>query len=277
MINDLDETLRRLLEQELPIPNGEVDIEFDLPNREWTAKLSKPTLNVYLYDMRENTTLRDTDWIVERNEAGRATRRKPPKRVDLSYLITAWAAEVEDEHRLLTRVLRALFQFKALPAERLQGDLAGQTLPIYTRVADPDSMPDAFELWTVLDNELKPAVNLVVTLPIDPAITITGPIVRTRIIRTFSVSQPETTLETMTRIGGRVLRQGTQDGLAGAAVSIKDTGFSAVTDEDGRYAFSGVPEGEHRLIVQVDGTKKERDIVIPGTDYDVEIGDRINH
>jgi len=272
MINDLDETLRRLLVEDLPIKNGEVDIKFDLPRREWTARLSKPTLNLYLYDMRENKDLRDTDWIIERDEGGRAVKRQPARRMDLSYTITAWTANVEDEHRLLTRVLRALFQYKTLPEDRLQGDLEGEELPLYTRVSDPGTMPDAFELWTVLDNELKPAVNLVVTLPIDPHITLTGPVVRTKIIRTHRIEAPELPPDTMTQIAGRVLRQGTTEGLSGAAVIIEDTGFAAVTDEAGRFAFSGVPAGEHRLVVQIDGVKKERAIVIPGTDYDVECG-----
>jgi len=271
MISDLDETLRQLLIDDIPIKNGEVDIKFDLPNRAWTAKLSRPTLNLYLYDMRENVDLRDTDWIIERNASGVATKRMPPRRMNLSYIITAWAADVQDEHRLLTRVLRALFQYKLVPEESFQGQLEGETLPLYIRVSDPDTMPDAFELWTVLDNELRPAVNLVITLPIDPAITLTGPLVRTKIIRTHALHRPEETMESFLQIAGLVLQKGTQDGVPGAAVRIQDTGLAAVTDDDGRFTFSGISAGEYRLIVQIDGTEKERDIVIPGTDYDIEV------
>lgn len=270
MISDLDETLRQLLIEDIPIKNGEVDIKFDLPNREWTAKLSRPTLNLYLYDMRENTDLRDTDWIIEHDETGRAVKRRPAIRMDLSYLITAWAAEVEDEHRLLTRVLLALFKYKALPEDRLKGSLEGEKLPLYARISDPVTMPDAFELWTVLDNELKPAVNLEITLPIDPSVTLTGPIVRTKIIRTYRADQRELPFDTLIQIAGRVLHKGSTEGVSGATVSIKETGFSAVTDETGRFAFSGVPSGEHQLVVQIDGRAKERTIIIPGTDYDVE-------
>lgn len=270
MISDLDETLRQLLIEDIPIKNGEVDIRFDLPRREWTAKLSRPTLNLYLYDMRENTDLKDTDWIIERDETGRAVKRRPAIRMDLSYLITAWAAEVEDEHRLLTRVLIALFKYQALPQDRLKGNLEGEKLPLYVHVSNPATMPDAFELWTVLDNELKPAINLEITLPIDPNITLTGPVVRTKIIRTQRAYQREVSFDTMMQIAGRVLHKGSTEGVAGATVSIKETGFSVVTDDTGRFAFSGVPSGEHRLVVQIDGRAKERTITIPGTDYDVE-------
>jgi len=42
MITDLDETLKQLLIKEMPIENNEVDIKFDLPKRNWAAKLSQP-------------------------------------------------------------------------------------------------------------------------------------------------------------------------------------------------------------------------------------------
>lgn len=35
MIKELDEVLRQFLIKELPIKNGEVEISFDQPKREW--------------------------------------------------------------------------------------------------------------------------------------------------------------------------------------------------------------------------------------------------
>jgi hypothetical protein len=40
MIADLDETLRQLVTAELPIKNGEIEVEFDQPKREWSARLT---------------------------------------------------------------------------------------------------------------------------------------------------------------------------------------------------------------------------------------------
>ncbi|MEM5776360.1 MAG: Pvc16 family protein, partial [Anaerolineaceae bacterium] len=99
MIADLDESIRQLLKLDMPIKNGEIDIVFDQPRREWSARLSKPTLNFFLYDVRENTTLRHHD--MERLGNGRAgdmaSLKRTPFRVDCSYIITAWAADPEDE------------------------------------------------------------------------------------------------------------------------------------------------------------------------------------
>ncbi len=51
---DLDEGLRALLKQELEHHGFEgVDISFDAPSREWSGKLTGPTVSLYLYDLRE--------------------------------------------------------------------------------------------------------------------------------------------------------------------------------------------------------------------------------
>ena len=58
MFDELDEALRRLLIREIPIKNNEVDISFDQPKSEWSARLNRPTVNLFLHDVRENTKLR---------------------------------------------------------------------------------------------------------------------------------------------------------------------------------------------------------------------------
>src|SRR5262245_3184174 len=125
MIDDLDEALRQLLIRELPVKNGEIDITFDQPKREWSARLSRPTLNLFLYDLAENKKLRQTQplWDIEHDNNGVARQRRKPVRMDLRYMITTWAAEPEDEHRLLTRILMALFRHPHLPAEVLPESL----------------------------------------------------------------------------------------------------------------------------------------------------------
>ena len=61
MFSDVDETLRSHLISDMPIHGGEVDIEFDRPTREWSSRLSKPTLNLFLFDVRERPEFRDSN------------------------------------------------------------------------------------------------------------------------------------------------------------------------------------------------------------------------
>ena len=66
MIYDMNEALRQLLVEELPIKNGEVDIAFEQPGRQWSSQINRPTINFFLYDVRENLKLRGShQWRVE--------------------------------------------------------------------------------------------------------------------------------------------------------------------------------------------------------------------
>src|SRR3712207_1200883 len=120
MIEDLDETIRQLLIQEGGLDPAEVEVSFDVPDCEWSASIVRPTLNFYLYDVRENLQLRTTGWDTVQNSNGTFTKRKHPRRIDCSYLLTAWTSEIEDEHRLLSSSLLTLFRFPSLPERVLQ-------------------------------------------------------------------------------------------------------------------------------------------------------------
>jgi hypothetical protein len=176
MLNDLDETIKYLLIDHIPLDPGEVDVSFDVPDREWSASISKPTLNYYLYDIRENLDLRESSWITEGGSGKPTTRQRPPFRVDLSYQITAWTQAIEDEHTLLWHTLAVLMRFPILPEESLHGALREQPLPISTKVAQPDGvLKSPGDFWTALDNQLKPSLSYVVTLAMDHQKLVAGP------------------------------------------------------------------------------------------------------
>ena len=83
MISDLDETIKQLLIKKGGLDGGTVDISFEIPNREWSASISKPRINLYLYDIRENHNLRGTEWSVTKNQNGTTSRKKNASRTRL--------------------------------------------------------------------------------------------------------------------------------------------------------------------------------------------------
>ena len=137
MIDELDEALRQLFIRELPIKNNEVDIAFDQPKREWSARLSRPTINLFLHDVRENVKLRQTQFQrePERGQSGQAIIPFNFLRLDLHYIITVWATEPEDEHRLLSRTVLVLFRYQELPRDLVPETLQNQPWPIPLIVA----------------------------------------------------------------------------------------------------------------------------------------------
>ena len=83
MIDDLDDALRDLLIREMPIKNNEIDISFGQPNKEWSSRLSRPTLNLYLHDIRENPTLRrDQNFAELERRPDSVVHRRPPLMAD---------------------------------------------------------------------------------------------------------------------------------------------------------------------------------------------------
>jgi len=289
MIADLDETIKKLLTTEIPIKNGEIDVKFDQPKREWSARLNKPTVNFYLYDVRENATLRRHQWenVKPTNGNGatirdvQAIRKRTPFRVDCFYMITTWAAEPEDEHRLLTRCLLALFRHPVIPDKFLMGAMQKPPYDIQARVANHDKLTNPAEVWSALDNEMRPSVSYVVTLALDPWTEVSGPVVRTYTLRTGQADNlPKDTFfvpgglaSEMFSLGGTI-RGKDKKPQAGVEVAIKGTGLFATTNEDGRYVLGTVPAGDYTLVVwSGDSKPKEKKISFPTNEvqYDFEI------
>jgi hypothetical protein len=271
MITDLDETLKQLLITKGKIDSGEVDFSFETPAREWSGKISKPTVNLYLYDIRENHDLRGTEWTIGRDTNGLATRKKNANRVDLSYLITVWTNDIEDEHRLLWHLLLTLFRYPELPDEVLSGMLADQEYPIQMSVAQPDGLyNNPSDFWTALDNEIKPSVYCVLTLPLDTDTAFTAPLVRTK---TLKFRPPEADLESFVQIAGTVSEAADpEQAITGATVVAREARMTAVTDEEGRYTFPKLPPGEHTFQVVVTGREaKEITVAVPAASYDIEV------
>ncbi|MDF1512930.1 MAG: Pvc16 family protein [Anaerolineae bacterium] len=286
MLADLDETIRKLLIAEIPIRNSDVDVSFEQPKREWSARLAKPAINLFLYDVRENNILRQHQWERLDNNGrpkseGIALKRTP-MRVDCSYIMTTWAADPEDEHRLLTRAMLVLFRFPTLPNKYLTGAVQNPPFDIQARLASHDKLTEPTDLWNVLDNEMHPSVSYMITLALDPWTEITGPLVRTRILRFGpSTSLPDyQELSTdagwvdMITIGGTVRTKSGDEPAAGFEVAIKGTGLFTTTDSQGRFRLGSVPPGSYTLVVWLpDGKMKQKKVTIPTEDgnYDMEV------
>jgi len=156
VIHEVDEALRRLVKDEA-LRGSEVDVAFDAPTKDWAARRNAPTVNIYLYDVREDMRRRSRWLLSEYDNRGQiAARHLPPKHVKLSYLVTAWTQRPEDEHRVLSDLLLGLLRHEAVPAEVLTGSLAEMGLPVPMTVALPPPEDRAFaDVWTALGGELK--------------------------------------------------------------------------------------------------------------------------
>ncbi len=271
MFNDVDESLRAALMANIPIVGAEIDIAFDRPTREWSSRLSKPTLNLFLADIRERAELRDNQAMVKYLNSQSATRQQPPRRIDLTYIATAWAKEAADEHRILARALASMFRTAVLPVEHLKGDLANSEYNLPTRVMPPDFLVKPADLWGVMDNELHASLTWVITAPLDAFAPIEGPIVRTVEFAIGAIDQPWR--EVSLQVAGTIQRSGEPaGGVHGVTVKLEGTTFEVTTLSDGRFTFRPVIPGEYDLVATPpEGAERRRRIAVPSASYDIEM------
>ena len=177
MLDALDKTLELLLSQEFPsdVPSDEtkVFISFDTPYQ--GAIKEKPAINCFLYDVQENLELRRGTWSVERQN-GKAIKKRPPARVDCSYLITVWPKKEDDiktEHQLLGEVMKVLLRYRRLPENFVADNFAGQEIPLRLISLRPSNLQSFGEVWQAMGGRdgTKPKVVLhctvTISVPVD--------------------------------------------------------------------------------------------------------------
>jgi hypothetical protein len=165
MIPEVDDALGELLRSRA-MPGKQVEMSFEAPTRDWAAGRNVPTVNAYLYDIREDTPRREYGMISVRNESGIVVKRRMPLRYfRLSYLLTCWTRRAEDEHRLLSSVLGCLIGTEVLSATG-DGVLASLGLPIRLIVAAPSGDSGSVaDIWSALGGNLKPSLSVVAIAP----------------------------------------------------------------------------------------------------------------
>ena len=166
MIHEVDSALLALVQREA-VGTRDVDVVFDAPTKDWAGRRNAPTIDIYLYDIREDLRRRERGLLNEYDDDRRIQARwLPPRHFKLSYLVTAWTQRPEDEHRLLSSLLACFIRHEAFPEDLLTGPLAELGLPVPITVALPPPEDRSFaDVWSALGGELKPSLDLVVSAP----------------------------------------------------------------------------------------------------------------
>ncbi len=277
MIRDLSETLKAILEDDpaLPPELAAAEVSFDRPTDPFN--INKTTINLFLYDVRENTELRSNEQIVERRN-NQSIVHPAPLRLNCSYLVTAWPIGGSElalqEHRLLAQALRVFGQFPTIPAKYLKDSLVGQDPPLPMMALHPDALKNLSEFWTSVGNKLRASLTLTVTISVPLYADLAEFVVTTRntSIAPAETGPPDTWLE----VGGRVLDLAAH-GIAGALVDVLDatlqeTGLRETSDAEGRFSFLRVPAGTQNLRAVATGFQaKTQPLVVPGRPEDYEI------
>ncbi len=161
-IRNVDESLERFIRERLALSDDLGDVTFEAPTSNWSAQLSRITVNLFLYDVGlsnqpSRTALRRVA------EDGKALQRAPQPMVRLGYLVSAWAGSPRDEHQLLGDLVSLFAAQAVVPADHVVGALSSS---IQIRlVADDVNRPR--DVFSGSGGQLKAAVALEATVAAD--------------------------------------------------------------------------------------------------------------
>lgn len=242
MLELIDESLESFLRATVPLSATDIDIAFDAPDREWGAKLTRPTVNLFLWDIRRSAT-RSRSGLRTETRDGQAVHQPARPIVELRYVVTAWTSDLDDERALLSGLLRSLLAHAAIPREFLSDDLAAMDPPamILARAGE-----DHMDVFKAVEGQLKPGLNLVVTSEFDTGVYLpAGPPVGSIGTRLGRIGEPIG--PTHRRVAGEII-DAAERGLVGAVV--RSSVDAAVVNPAGRFLLRAF-EGDE-IIVECD-------------------------
>jgi hypothetical protein len=236
MLHQIDEALEALLRASVPLSATDIDVSFEAPDREWSSKLNRPTVNLFLWDIRLNTDrARSGMETIERD--GVPMRRLALPRVALRYLVTAWTSDHRDERALLAGLLRSVLAHPVIATDFLPPALLELHPPVMSLVAGDKTQIDIFK---TLEGQLKPGLDVIVTVEVDLGLE-------------KELAQPPSSVDLLTsppgsepvalrRVAGEVM---VPDSVGLTVVSPRG---SSVVNAAGRFLVPAVPGDEVSLL-----------------------------
>jgi len=164
VIAETDQALAAVLKAKV-IGTAPINIAFDPPSRPWIQALKAPTVNLFMYDLRENVQRRESVYESIRDDAGKVIARRPPmQRWDLHYTVSVFAPNVIVEHKVLAAIVRYFAALDVLPVEVLPPTLAEPGYPILINTGGGTKRG----MFLNYAGDLKAGLELTVTVPMPP-------------------------------------------------------------------------------------------------------------
>lgn len=216
----IDEVDRRLKEWVGTALQG-IEVSFGPPNREKAGR----RIDLYLVELKDKPPLRSA--------------KRPPLQLSLRYLVTAWADDPEEAHRLLGQLV-----FAAMENPEFEIDLCPAPATVWRSFGVPPQ-PSFVLAVSVQKERPQPKVALI----------------RQPLIVNASL---------VTSFHGVVLGPGDIP-LAGARVEIRGLHLATQTDYRGRFRFSTVPSEPSEKLLEIKA--KGRELSVTAEENHPEDGD----
>ena len=170
MLHELDTALRSLVERELG-DDADVEIDFDAPTKDWASHRNRPTIDIYLYDIRQDLTR--SQFGHDRGARRRRRRhRAPPAAEVLPPRLPRHGVDAACRGRAPPAVgadggVPQARDGAARPARRDRSPTSASAIPLAVALPPPQDR-SLSDVWSALGGELKPSLDLILIAPLLP-------------------------------------------------------------------------------------------------------------
>jgi Pvc16 N-terminal domain len=126
-------------------PRDSFDISLRSPADE-TIDENRPKINLYLFRIEENAFAKNRDWQV----VGNNLLHRTPLTLNLFYVVTPYARQQEDGHRVLGEAMRILYDNAVIDPSSLRGALEHTADPLKVDLCSFD-LEDLTRVWNAFN------------------------------------------------------------------------------------------------------------------------------
>ena len=241
MLELIDEGLESFLRATIPLSATDVDVSFDAPDREWSGKLTRPTVNAFLWDIRVSSSGACSGMRTVTVD-DRLVHQFAFPVIELRYVVSAWTSDHGDERGLLSGIVRSLLAHNEISREYLPAGLASIDEP---RFALARAGEDHMDVIKALEGQLKPGINLVITSEFDTGVsTPAGPPVGAIETSVGRMSGPR---EQLRRVAGEVIDAEARGAIGAVVRSPSD---ATTVNSQGQFLLRAI-EGDE-IVLEVE-------------------------
>ncbi len=188
MLHLVDEALTAHLRADIPLDQS-IDIDFSLPDKDWSSGLTRPVVSVYLWDVQRETK-GSRGGLEDVRRDGDLVRRLPLPKVRLGYFVSVWAGEESDEHLLLGRVMRSILRARSIDQALVPPGLVEPGTSIELALGSQDRRL-ALDFWRNIEGRFRPGLELEVRLAVNLGLeTPAGPPVESIEVAVQDIERP---------------------------------------------------------------------------------------
>jgi hypothetical protein len=152
VIGDVTQTLEDLLTTAQQPPNS-FTVSLRSPAEETLEGATRPIVNLFLFRVAENPFAKNQDWL----PVGTGALHYPPLALNLFYVLTPFAQNRLDEHRVLGEAMHIFYDHSIITAPLLRGGLENSTEELKVDLCQLN-LEDLTRIWNALNQPYRLSV-----------------------------------------------------------------------------------------------------------------------